>query len=284
MNTRRLPRAAAAGGQALVEFLGLALILVPFLLLLPMIAKYQDIAHATEMAARYVAFDATVRNDANGGSWKPNGELAGEVRRRFFSNAAAPIKTNDTPGNFKAHQNLFWRDPLDNALIANFDTDVRISFGESASPDRSAGFRAAGDGDPFVRHEAMKLGARGVFRGNVSVSVANLPDSLTGPTSSYERLKSLDLVIRRHVDLVPDGWTAKDADQVASRIDSAEINAGSTFNLPVFNAIPPVVEAAVILMEIPSGCFSDCGPKLGKLDYWKEVVPADRIIRPRGGQ
>ncbi|MCC2961273.1 hypothetical protein LK540_12655 [Massilia sp. IC2-278] len=284
MSTRRLPPGAAAAGQALVEFLGLALILVPFLLLLPMIAKYQDIAHATDMAARYVAFDATVRNDANGGNWKPNGELAGEVRRRFFSNPTAPIKTNDTPGDFKAHQNLFWRDPLDNALIRNFDSDVRISFGESASPDRGAGFRGVNEGAIFIRHDALGVKARGVFRGNVSVSVANLPDSLTGPTKSYERLKSLDLVIRRHVDLVPDGWTAKDPDQTASRIDSAEINTGSTFKLPLFEFLPPVIEAAVVVMESPSGCFSHCGPKLGELDYWKEVVPADRIVRPRTGQ
>lgn len=283
MTARRPAHQAAARGQALVEFLVLALVLIPFLLLLPMIAKYQDIAHATEMAARYVAFDATVRNDATGG-WKPNGQLAGEVRRRFFSNATAPVKTNDTPGDFKADQNLFWRDPRDNALIRSFDDDVRISFGESASADRGAGFRGAADGSPFIRHEAMDLGARGIFRGNVSVSVANLPDSLTGPTKSYERLKSLDLVIRRHLDLVPDGWTAANADQTASRIDSAEINAGSTFNLPVFNLVPPAVEAAVVLMEIPSGCFSNCGPKLGKLDYWKEVVPADRIVRPGQGQ
>ncbi len=283
MNARRPAFTAAVRGQALVEFLGLALILVPFLLLLPMIAKYQDIAHATDMAARYVAFDATVRNDA-AGSWKPNGELAGEVRRRFYSNASAPIKTGDTPGDFKAHQNLFWRDPLGNALIRNFNNDVRISFGEGASQDPGAGFRGVGEGTPFLRHDTMDLEARGVFRGNVSVSVANLPDSLTGPTRSYEGLKSLNLVIRRHVDLVPDGWTAKDADHTASRIDHAEINAGSTFNLPLFREVPKAVEAAVVLMEIPGGCLSHCGPRLGELEYWKDVVPADRIVQPRANQ
>jgi len=284
MNARRPALGAAVRGQALVEFLGLALILVPFLLLLPMIAKYQDIAHATTMAARYVAFDATVRNDATSG-WKPNGELAGEVRRRFFSNASAPIKTNDTPGDFKADQNLFWRDPLDNALIRNFDNDVRISFGDSASQDPGAGFHGARDGRPFQRHDALSLDARGVFRGNVSVSVANLPDSLTGPTQSYEGLKSLDLVIRRHVDLVPDGWTAKDPDHTARRIDSLELNAGTMFTRQgPFEYIVPIVEAGVILMESPKGCLSRCGPRLGKLDYWKEIVPTDRVLPRRAGQ
>ncbi|HBI71059.1 MAG TPA: hypothetical protein DDZ22_19215 [Massilia sp.] len=280
MNPRRPAPAPAVRGQALVEFLGLALILVPFLLLLPMIAKYQDIAHATDMAARYVAFDATVRNDATG-SWKPNGELAGEVRRRFYSNASAPIKTGDTPGDFKAHQNLFWRDPLGDALIRNFDNDVRISFGEGASQDPGAGFRGASDGTPFLRRSALDLKARGVFRGNVSVSVANLPDSLTGPTKSYEGLKALNLVIRRHVDLVPDGWTAKDPDHTARRIDSLELNAGTMFgDHGPFKYIVPLVKAGAVIMESPSGCLSDCGPQLGKLDYWKEVVPTDRVVQP----
>ena len=280
MNPRRPVPVPAVHGQALVEFLGLALILVPFLLLLPMIAKYQDIAHATDMAARYVAFDATVRNDATG-SWKPSGELAGEVRRRFYSNASAPIKTGDTPGDFKAHQNLFWRDPLGDALIRNFDNDVRISFGDSASQDPGAGFHGARDGKPFRRQDALSLDARGVFRGNVSVRVANLPDSLTGPTKSYEGLKALDLVIRRHVDLVPDGWTAKDPDHTATRIDSLELNAGTMFgDEGPFKYIVPLVEAGAVIMESPSGCLSDCGPQLGKLDYWKEVVPADRVVRP----
>jgi hypothetical protein len=277
---RRLPVAAAARGQALVEFLALALVLVPFLLLLPMIAKYQDIAHAADMAARYVAFDATVNNDATTG-WKPDGQLAGEVRRRFFSNATAPVKTNDIPGDFKADQNLFWRDPKDNALIRSFDDDVRISFGESASLDRNAGFRGAADGTPFVGHGVMDLGARGVFRGNVSVRVANLPDSLTGPTKSYDRLKSLDLVIRRHVDLTPDAWTASGPGQVASRIDKDAINAGT--NLKTLH-LPELVEVAAIVLEIPTGCTSHCGPKIGELEYWQEVVPADRIVRRGQGR
>ena len=123
MRTARLAMRGAEGAQALAEFLALAL--VPFFLLLPMIAKYQDIAHAAEMAGRYVAFDATVRNEATGG-WKSADQLAGEVQRSSFSNPAAPIKTRDTPGDFKTHHNLFLRDPLDNAPIANGFGTLRL--------------------------------------------------------------------------------------------------------------------------------------------------------------
>ena len=60
---RQLP---AQAGQALTEFLVVALALIPLFLLIPMIAKYQDIGHSTQMASRYAAFEATIRNDAHG--------------------------------------------------------------------------------------------------------------------------------------------------------------------------------------------------------------------------
>lgn len=74
LNRARYPRRQA--GQALVEFLAMAAPLLGLFLLMPMIGKYQDIAHATQMASRYAAFDATVHNDAAGGSsrlpnWQP---------------------------------------------------------------------------------------------------------------------------------------------------------------------------------------------------------------------
>lgn len=282
MNALRFPLRRTAQGQAMTEFLALALVLLPFLLLLPMIAKYQDIAHATEMAGRYVAFDATVRNEATGG-WKPNDQLAGEVQRRFFSDPKAAIKTNDVPGDFKADQNLFWRDPLDNALIRSFSDDIAVSYGESRSSNRSDGYSSASDGAPFLGSKTfLNLDSPGVFRGNVSVSVANLPESLVGPTKSYDGLKSINLAIRRHTALVPDAWTAANANAITGRLGASRalpINPGSALE-PLYE----VVNTAAKVMEFPGGCGSHCGPQLGKLDYWKEAVPADRIppyTRPR---
>ena len=205
----------------------------------------------------------------------PNDLLAGEVQRRFFSNPTAPVKTNDVPGDFKAHQNLFWRDPLNNSLIRSFDNDVGVSFGETADANRAAGFRGASDGTAFFEHGSLDLSARGIFRGNVSVTVANVPGTLNGPTHSYDGLKAINLVLRRHVDLVPDAWTAADPDAVASHIDGGIlINPAAE---PVISVLKPVIDAGVALMEIPGGVCLDCGPKIGKLDYWRETVPADRI-------
>jgi hypothetical protein len=122
-------------GQALTEFLVLAVALLPLLLLMPVLAKYQDISSATQMASRYAAFDAMSRNDATGSSWKPEAELAAEISRRFFSSPNTPIRTGEGAGNGKSQQNLFWRDPQDNALIRDLNADVTLA---PAQPMRAA--------------------------------------------------------------------------------------------------------------------------------------------------
>ena len=140
LNRARYPRRQA--GQALVEFLAMAAPLLGLFLLMPMIGKYQDIAHATQMASRYAAFDATVHNDAAGSS-KPPAQLAAEVRRRYFSRPDAPIKTGDTAGDFDAHRNPLWTDPAGNPLIPRFQPSrsalAKASPQRTAMPSRPAG-------------------------------------------------------------------------------------------------------------------------------------------------
>lgn len=275
-------------GQALTEFIAIALALVPLFLLMPMIAKYQDIAYATEMAGRYVAFEATLHNDGMS-NWKPPAQLAGEVRRRFFSNADAPIKTGDTAGDFKANQNLFWRDPKDNAMIGRFDRDVNVSFGPAGGIAHADAFSAASDNDPFKGtplpfnvSDKLNLKSPGVYSAAVNVAVADLPADLDGFTQSYRELKNIGLHVSRHTSVLADSWTAKNPAHVEQRINGRTLFAGAHFTQTgVGTAAAAAVGAAATVMESPSyfprACPQPCGPKLGKLDYWSDTVPADRL-------
>jgi len=240
---------------------------------MPLIAKYQDIAHQTQMASRYVAFDAAARNEWQN-SWKNPAQLAGEVRRRFFSNPDAPIKTNDTAGNFDAHRNLFWRGPTNEPLIADFDSDVTISFGENASASQAAGFKTSKDGDPFNKvagtaaatniADQLSLKAAGVFTGNVSVKLANTPAFL----KSYQPFDKIDLSITRHTSVVVNGWDSDTPQKVVSRIDGKVLVPG-TF----VSSVVSVARDSVTLFEadqVPP-------PQLGQLDFWQDVVPSDRL-------
>lgn len=272
--TRRCRR---VHGQALTEFIVLALALVPLFLLIPVIAKYLDIAHTVQIASRYIAFEATTRN-GTASTWKPSGQLAHEVQRRFFSNSEAPIKTNDAAGNFKAHQNLFWRNQSGDPLIKNFEHDVQVSFGGGAAGDHDAGFTGASDGEPFKgtigMSDALGLSARGIYRANVTVVLANFSEQKDGYAKTFEQFKKLNLTMSRQTSLLIDPWGAKDPQQVEERIDKIELFPGK-----MLKPVAPLVDAAVFIVESPS-CFKGrCtrGPKLGELEFWRDVVPPDRL-------
>lgn len=252
-------------GQALTEFLAVSVAMIPLFLLMPVIAKYQDVSHSTQMASRYVAFDAITRNDATG-NWKPESQLADEVRRRFFSNADAPVKTSDVAGNFPANRNLFWSDPSGDPLINNFNHDVQISFGFGNHPNQSGAFSSSSDGTPFALHNQLGLQARGIYTANVAVTLANLPGGLM----FYEPFDKINLSIARSTSLIFDPWAARDPQQVESRVGgNPEI-----FPAASLQAVSPIVDAAVTTIDLP-GAIS--GPKLGKLDFWRDVVPEDRL-------
>lgn len=260
-------------GQALTEFLVVALALVPLFLLMPLIAKYQDIVHQTQMASRYVAFDAAARNEWQN-SWKDPAQLAAEVRRRFFSNPDAPIKTNDTAGNFDANRNLFWRGPTNEPLIADFDADVAISFGENAGASQAAGFKASKDGDPFNKlggsaastniADQFSLKAAGIFTGNVSVKLANTPAFL----KSYQPFDKMDLSITRHTSVVVNGWDADSSQKVVDRIDSKFLVPRALLQ-PIASLVGPFVTPFEAAQLQP--------PQLGQLSFWQDVVPSDRL-------
>lgn len=233
-------------GQALLEFLVIAAALVPLFLMLPMIAKYQDIAHSTLIASRYAAFDDMVRNAAQN-KQKPIEQLQDEVRRRFFSHSVVPIKTNDVSSNFKADQNLFWRGPRDQALIADIN-DVTVSKAQQKSKD-AVGFL----------HE---FGGTGMTTTRVNVRLANLPNDL----AFYKPLDAINLVMERSTSVVTDGWSAKNPADADGKV--AEI----TPNVEVLSVLSTVIDPFMTVVEPGVG-----RPKLGRLEFWRDDVPADRL-------
>jgi hypothetical protein len=271
--SKRAQLRSRINGQALTEFLVVALALVPLYLLLPLIAKYQDIAYQVQMASRYAAFDAAANNEWQN-KWKDPSQLAGEVRRRFFSNPDAPVKTNDTAGNFKAHRNAFWNGPTNEPLIADFDADVAVSFGSNRSAAQGGSLTPASDGHPFNSaantevethiSDQLSLKTTGIFTGNVSVRLANAPSFLT----LYQPFDKINLSVTRHTSVVVNGWDAADQRQVVERIDSKLLVPGT-----MLKQVQPLVAGVVGVAE--AGQVQ--APRLGELEFWNDVVPPDRL-------
>ena len=262
------PSMVHAKGQAVVEFVIFAVALIPLFLLVPLIAKYQDIAHSTQMASRYVAFEAATRNDSSG-TFKPVNQLADEVRQRFFSNPNASIKTNDSAGNFKANQNLFWRDPNDKSLIADINSDVTVSFGTGNGSEHSAAFSKIDDGATFVLKNELSLPSRGMYTANVSVRIANLPAGL----KFYEPFDKINLTMTRSTSVLIDGWAGSRPGAVQAKLDNPLLSPAT-----LLRPLKPIVTPTVFLAENFGRVNA---PKLGELEFWQDVVPADRLRRPK---
>jgi hypothetical protein len=272
------PRIHRQQGQALTEFVVIALALVPLFLLMPMIGKYQDIAHATEMASRYVAFDAIANNANSASGFKDPAKLAAEVRRRFYSNADAPIKTGDEAGDFNANRNLMWTDPQGEPLIRKF-ADVTVSFGAAQGANNQDGMRAASDGKPFnalpAYEPAKAMGLEtGIYQANVHVTLGNVEELLGNYASTYQELSQLSLTMTRSTTLLVNPWTAANAGAIHGRLSHTVIFPGI-----LLKPTQAVVDPAVAALEAPR-CFpllcKDMGPRMGELDYFDNVVPADR--------
>ncbi len=269
-------------GQALTEFLVIALVLIPLFLVLPLIAKYQDIAHATQMASRYLAFDAMVRNEAMA-TTRPADQLAMDVRRRFFSNSTAPIKSGDAAGDFVAHQNMFWRDPRNGPLIKESARDITISFGRNDGSSPADAYQPIGEGKPFNSpvDVAKWLGLKspGVYTAKVTVALTNIESAQGSYTQSYDAFRKIGLTMTRHTSLLVDPWMAEHEAATIKRIDDARL---IPTQLMKEIYARDVVDVAVGAVELPkyfyeAPCVVGCGPKLADLEFWKDVVPKDRL-------
>uniref|UniRef100_UPI0002376FE7 hypothetical protein n=1 Tax=Verminephrobacter aporrectodeae TaxID=1110389 RepID=UPI0002376FE7 len=150
--------------------------------------------------------------------FKPEAQLAEEVRRRYFSNPDAPIRTGEATGDdSQAQQNPLWTDPRGKPLIRNF-SDVAVTFGEGEGSSHSQAFKGSSDGKPFslmplANHKTLDLQARGIYRVNVSVPLANLPEGIV----SYTPFDKIDLRITRHTSVLIDPWAAASVQQTMDR-------------------------------------------------------------------
>jgi hypothetical protein len=194
-----------------------------------------------------VAFEATVRNDSTSG-WEPEGQLAQEVVRRFFSNPDAPIKTNDVAGDFAAHRNPIWSDHAGNPLISKFEDDI----GVKTSKDGLNAIAATA----LYRGE-LDLSNDNLYTGNVTVKMADV--------ASFKPFDKIGLSTSRKTVMLTDAWTAKNNGAIKSKID------GSFIMYP----IGPVKALIDPLGTLPPLLY-DPGFKVSDFEW--DVVPCDRMV------
>lgn len=237
---------AAQRGQSTTEFVVVCLALVPLFIAVPLVGKFIDLMQATESASRYVAFEATVRNSSS--AWKPDAELAAEVRRRFFGNSSAPVKTNDVAGDFAAHRNPIWSDHSGKALIEKFEDGVGVAT-------KVSGLNAIASTAPF--RSALGLSHDNLYTSRVTAT----PLKIAG----FAPFDTADMKTTRTTVILADAWTARGPAGIRDRIE------GSALTYPL-GAAKPIVDFVGLL---PATIF-DPPLKVGDFDW--DIVPCDRLI------
>ena len=120
-------------GQALTESLVVMAVLVPFVIAIPLIARYQDIRHATISAARTAAFECTVRFETCAQAAVQD-ELAAQLRRRHFSRHHIDLHSADGADDetLPQERRRFWVDRTGKPLLASFkDVSLEIDQGRA---------------------------------------------------------------------------------------------------------------------------------------------------------
>lgn len=240
-------------GQSSVEFVALSFVLVPLMLIVPLLGKYMDIAQTTAVASRYVAFEGTTRNTSSVDGWKSDAELAQEVRRRFFSNSDAPLKTNDAAGDFNAHRNTLWFDHRNDPLLPEFDQNIQVSTTKESF------------GQPVGAIFASNFGLSEVnlYTGHVNVGIADVAD--------LEPFDAIGLSVNRHTALLTDPWSASGSNAVRSKVK----NAGAAFPYQALQVVAtPVIPLIQLFEKLPGGAPP---PDIGRVS--PDRVPADRLAK-----
>jgi hypothetical protein len=249
--TRRHLPAQRVGGQSTVEFLVLALVLVPLFLIVPLLGKQLDIAQTAASASRYVAFEGMVRHGSSLQTWKSDAQLADEVRRRFFSASAAPIKTGDVAGNFAAHRNPLWTDHRGDALLPSFATHVGAASQRTVLTQPTGAVFASG----------MGLDAHNLHTGLVRVEVADV--------AGLAPFDALGLSIERHTTVLVDPWSASGPVAVRSALRRDRWSLASHFPFGLLEATTAPLKLLPLVLE------GTQLPEIGRVD--PDLVPADRI-------
>ena len=257
---------AVSRGAALVEFVVLAIIMVPLLFAIPMIGKLIDVEQTAVQASRYAAWETTVGVSAADGN---------ALQGRFFADPAASIAT----GVGGTGNNPLWGEGL--VSRGGHEKNTRIvvmSDGVAAIPhvparDGRASI-AAGVGEAVKEagnalEKVSSLGAPvdwslsadGLTVGGVRVGVGrngllrNSP-SPCAVAGAYACLEELSVIMS-------DGWSAGDDDQAVERIRSlvpanALREVGDLFSLagkiPVFKELEGLESAFghVDVSELPA--------------------------------
>jgi hypothetical protein len=278
---------AHQAGQALVETLVAAIVLLPLLLLAIYLGKLQTVQQSTLAASRSLAFECQISFDNCAkmtGATATSTELGDELRRRHFMSMSVGVHSNEyasDSANSSERQGL-WKDHRGNALLGSYaDIGFRVDpdvFNAGSGIVGSSGSKIASNAMDLVSNVAgpARFGLNwqgGLIDAKVQVqlSKSNLANGLVA------NLAPIPLMMRSHTAILTNAWNASSPDGSDQNSTQSRVDQGKKL---------PLIESVIDAMYLPTQLliqFAE-GAKLesnGSSFKYHEVdvkkIPADRL-------
>jgi hypothetical protein len=264
-------------GNATIETILIATVLVPLLGSLPLIGKISDINNTTNQSSRYVAWEQTVSN----GSGKSIEQLQTEVYNRFYARPDLQIRTNRSTLSGEDQRNHFWtgygttEDGEVNQMVS-YGSGVSISH-SNESPDSLAGTLSTGIariGQTMARFTGGEwdIEEAGLYTATVSVDVANNDYLSSGTNCQNNESEDVSSCVSRSNAIFVDAWNVENADHAEERTKSFVPAAGLE---ELGGAAVQIVGMVPFFADIGT-LETDENGGFGYVD--SEVVPMDRYV------
>ncbi len=262
---RRRPQA----GQGLVECLVFALALLPLLLGMVFVTKYQNVRQAAIAASRSAAFDCTVRPEGCGSDTDVDASTA-EARQRHLADPQTDLQSTGVAAPTAHESHPFWVDRRATPLIDG-PASTRVVVTREAADTTSRSDTAAFG---LPRHFGLRVGDD-LVRADVMVQVSagwRLADWLQQP-----RGMALDLAGRTAI--LVDPWNASEGQGTDPRSVRSRVARGAVPPVPGFEV---AVDAGYLpirsLIRSPIlAPFEPNGRAFRYHDVDVEQIPADRL-------
>ena len=259
-------------GQALAECIIILAVLGILFALIPLIGKYQDLNHATLVGSHYAAFDSTFYQKS-ASTTEQRRRISESVRRQFFSEASTPVRTDLTNDSPSSSRPTLWNQPNGSASLISDIKEVKVRVGLNPKDYDRLSFTPTADGKPFLLSSQLDLPTRGFYTANVIT-----PLHFSSQHSKfYEGFDSLNIKMTRHTSVLIKPWADSSPSNVNTHISNSALifPAAKLQENGVLKAAKDLtIDGAIKIIERPG---NNTPPQLGKLNFWQDVVPADRL-------
>jgi hypothetical protein len=256
-------------GQALTEFLVGMLALLPIILGVIYLGKYEDMKYSAEQASRYVAFERVFDPT---GAHKPTATvLAQETRERFFrdpmeeNNGAVGFQDSTAALTTQTSLGKNWFGTAGEALISAF-SGIGVSVNSSAPSNTGAALDALAKAN-------FNISDPGIEQGAVQVPIVT--------PSYFSDLTGKNLALNASTYVLADGYNA-DGDGAGSNPASNTVRARAGYDWGLVLGKVPGLQSALnavtgnVAAQFGWEALSDSpGPQFGCIS--PDVVPTDAV-------